>query len=151
MNTFKRWNNILGWLSFAIALVVYTLTLEESVSLWDCGEFASAAYKLQVVHPPGAPFFLMVGRLFSLLAPDVVNVGFWINMLSATASAGTVMFTFWITTYFAGKLVKEDTQHRNVLIFAAGLVAALSNTFLDSFWFSAVEAEVYALSSFLLV
>ncbi|MDA0686668.1 MAG: DUF2723 domain-containing protein [Bacteroidetes bacterium] len=148
MNTFKRWNNILGWLSFAIALVVYTLTLEESVSLWDCGEFASAAYKLQVVHPPGAPFFLMVGRLFSLLAPDVVNVGFWINMLSATASAGTVMFTFWITTYFAGKLVKEDSQHRNVLIFAAGLVAALSNTFMDSFWFSAVEAEVYALSSF---
>lgn len=141
-------NVIIGWVMFLIALVVYTLTLEPSVSLWDCGEFASAAYKLQVVHPPGAPFFLMVGRLFSLLAGSPETVGFWINMLSAVASAGTVMFTYWITVYFADKLVDKDSENRVVLIFGAGVVAALTNTFIDSFWFSAVEAEVYALSSF---
>ena len=133
---------------FAISLVVYTLTLEPSVSLWDCGEFASAAYKLQVVHPPGAPLFLMVGRLFSLLAGSPEKVGFWINMLSAVSSAGCVMFTFWITTSFAKKIVSAENANRNVLILGAGIVAALTNTFLDSFWFSAVEAEVYAMSSF---
>lgn len=138
----------MGWIAFAIALVVYTLTLEPSVSLWDCGEFASAAYRLQVVHPPGAPLFLMVGRLFSLVAGSPAEVGFWINMLSAVSSAGCVMFTFWITTHFAQKMVSEDNENRNLLILGAGLVAALSNTFLDSFWFSAVEAEVYAMSSF---
>ncbi|MCC7298693.1 MAG: DUF2723 domain-containing protein [Bacteroidia bacterium] len=148
MMNFKLLNKVMGWASFAIALVVYTLTLEPSVSLWDCGEFASAAYRLQVVHPPGAPLFLMVGRLFSLVAGSPAEVGFWINMLSAVSSAGCVMFTFWITTHFAQKMVSEDNENRNVLILGAGLVAALSNTFLDSFWFSAVEAEVYAMSSF---
>lgn len=141
-------NRIFGWAAFLIALVVYTLTLEPSVSLWDCGEFASAAYKLQVVHPPGAPFFLMVGRLFSLMAGSPAEVGFWINMVSAVSSAGCVMFTFWITTHFAQKIVSQENENRNFLIFSAGFVAALSNTFLDSFWFSAVEAEVYAMSSF---
>ena len=109
---------------FAVALVVYTLTLEPSVSLWDCGEFASAAYKLQVVHPPGAPFFLMVGRLFSLLAGSPETVGFWINMLSAVSSAGAVMFTYWITVMFAGKLVDENNESRGALIVGAGVVAA---------------------------
>lgn len=141
-------NRVLGWVMFVIALVVYTLTLEPSVSLWDCGEFASAAYKLQVVHPPGAPLFLMVGRLFSMLAGSPAEVGFWINMLSAVSSAGCVMFTFWITTHFAQKMMAEGSENRNLLILGAGVVAALSNTFLDSFWFSAVEAEVYAMSSF---
>lgn len=141
-------NRIFGWVSFVIALAVYTLTLEQSVSLWDCGEFISAAYKLQVVHPPGAPLFLMVGRLFSLFASDPTQVGFWVNMLSAVSSAGCVMFTFWITTHFAQKILSEENENRNILIFGAGFVAALSNTFMDSFWFSAVEAEVYAMSSF---
>lgn len=148
MRSFTKLNVIIGWLMFLVALVVYTLTLEPSVSLWDCGEFASAAYKLQVVHPPGAPFFLMVGRLFSLLASDPTSVGFWINMLSAVSSAGAVMFTYWITTYFADKLVEEDNDSRNILIYGAGVIAALTNTFIDTFWFSAVEAEVYAMSSF---
>jgi hypothetical protein len=148
MNSFDRLNRIMGWVMFAVALVVYTLTLEQSVSLWDCGEFASAAYKLQVVHPPGAPLFLMMGRLFSLMASSPDMVGFWINMLSAVASAGTVMFTFWITTYFAGRMVGESNEHKTLLVLGAGVVAALTNTFIDSFWFSAVESEVYALSSF---
>lgn len=138
----------MGWVMFVIALVVYTLTLESSVSLWDCGEFASAAYRLQVVHPPGAPLFLMVGRLFSLFAPDVTAVGFWINMLSAVSSAGCVMFTFWITTYFAERMVDENSSNKTLLVMGAGAVAALTNTFIDSFWFSAVESEVYAMSSF---
>lgn len=148
MRSFSKLNIIFGWITFLIALVVYTLTLESSVSLWDCGEFASAAYRLQVVHPPGAPFFLMMGRLFSLLAPNPEAVGFWINMMSATASAGTVMFTYWITVYFAGKLVDENNENRALLMIGSGLVAGLTNTFIDTFWFSAVEAEVYALSSF---
>ncbi|MBM3938832.1 MAG: DUF2723 domain-containing protein, partial [Sphingomonadales bacterium] len=148
MNSFARLNRIMGWVMFAIALVVYTLTLEQSVSLWDCGEFASAAYKLQVVHPPGAPLFLMIGRLFSLMASSPEMVGFWINMLSAVASAGTVMFTFWITTYFAERLVDDTNENKTLLVLGAGAVAALTNTFIDSFWFSAVESEVYALSSF---
>jgi hypothetical protein len=148
MNNFRLLNVILGWVTFVVALVVYSLTLEPSVSLWDCGEFISASYKLQVVHPPGAPLFLMIGRLFSLMAAKPEDVGFWVNMLSAVSSAGCVMFTFWITTHFAGRIVDEDRPNRNILILGAGLVAALTNTFLDSFWFSAVEAEVYALSSF---
>lgn len=148
MKNFKMMNLIGGWAMFAIALVVYTLTLEPSVSLWDCGEFISAAYRLQVVHPPGAPFFLMIGRLFALLADSPEKVGFWVNMLSAVSSAGCVMFTFWITTHFADRIVAAERENRNLLIIGAGVVAALTNTFIDSFWFSAVEAEVYALSSF---
>ncbi len=141
-------NQIMGWLVFAIALLVYTLTLEPSVSLWDCGEFASAAYKLQVVHPPGAPLFLLIGRLFSLMASSPENAGYWMNMVSAVASAGCVMFTFWITTYFAERIVSDDNQFKTILVLGAGTVAALTNTFIDTFWFSAVESEVYALSSF---
>ncbi len=148
MNSFARLNRIMGWVMFAIALAVYTLTLEQSVSLWDCGEFASAAYRLQVVHPPGAPLFLMVGRLFSLMASSPEMVGFWINMVSASASAGCVMFTFWITTYFAERMVDDDNKSKLLLVLGAGTVAALTNTFIDSFWFSAVESEVYAMSSF---
>lgn len=148
MNNFRKLNLALGWISFIIALVVYTLTLEPSVSLWDCGEFISASYRLQVVHPPGAPLFLMIGRLFSMMASAPEKVGFWVNMLSAVSSAGCVMFTFWITTHFAQRIVAEDRENRNMLILGAGLVAALTNTFIDSFWFSAVEAEVYAMSSF---
>ena len=120
MNSFARLNRIMGWVMFIVALVVYTLTLEQSVSLWDCGEFASAAYKLQVVHSPGAPLFLMIGRLFSLMASSPEMVGFWINMLSAVASAGTVMFTFWITTYFAERMVDDANENKTMLVLGAG-------------------------------
>jgi hypothetical protein len=154
MNNFRLLNNILGWLTFVIALVVYTITLEPSVSLWDCGEFISASYRLQVVHPPGAPLFLMLGRLFSIFAtPGTNEVAIAVNMLSAVASAATVMLTFWITTHFAEKILKIDLSENKVdfgngiSILGAGLVAALSVTFMDTFWFSAVEAEVYASSS----
>ena len=106
MKRFGLFNNVLGWLTFVISLVVYGLTVEHSVSLWDCGEFISASYRMQVVHPPGAPLFLMLGRIFSLMAGgDVTMVAFWVNMLSVTASALTVMFTFWIIVHFAKKIL----------------------------------------------
>lgn len=134
---------------FLVALVVYALTLEPSVSLWDCGEFISASDKLQVVHPPGAPFFLLIGRFFALFASDPAGVSVAVNMMSAAASAFTVLFTFWITTHFAKKMVKDAAEPGSrIAIFAAGIIAALALTFSDSFWFSAVEAEVYAMSSF---
>ena len=142
-------NNLLGWLMFLVALVVYTMTLEPSVSRWDCGEFISASYKLQVVHPPGAPFFLLIGRIFSMFASQPSEVAAAVNMMSAITSALTVLFTFWITTHFAKKMVKDDgTTGNRMAIFGSGVVAALALTFSDSFWFSAVEAEVYAMSSF---
>jgi hypothetical protein len=154
MNNFKRTNTIMGWLSFVVALVVYALTLEPSVSLWDCGEFISAADKLQVVHPPGAPLFLMLGRIFTIFAETGTNeVAIAMNMFSAVSSAATVMFTFWITTHFAKKILKVDINATSVdlgntiAILGAGLVGAMSLTFMDTFWFSAVEAEVYATSS----
>ena len=154
MSNFSRMNTILGWLTFFIALLVYILTLEPSVSLWDCGEFISASYRLQVVHPPGAPLFLMLGKLFTIFStPGTNEVAIGVNMLSATASAFTVMLTFWITVHFAKK-IKGIALSENTLsladtigIFGAGLVGALSVTFMDTFWFSAVEAEVYAASS----
>lgn len=154
MNNFNRINTIFGWVAFLIAMAVYILTLEQSVSLWDCGEFISASYRLQVVHPPGAPLFLMLGRLFSIFAePGTNEVAIAVNMLSAVASAATVMFTFWITSHFAKKILKVDLNASSVSlgdaigILGSGMVAALAVTFMDTFWFSAVEAEVYAGSS----
>lgn len=149
---YQRVNNILGWASFLIAATVYTLTLEPTVSFWDCGEFISAAFKLQVVHQPGAPLFLMIGKIFSLLAgSDLGHVAFWINMSSALASAATIMFLFWTITALAKKIIiqpgEEMTTSKLLVIMGSGLVGALAYTFSDSFWFSAVEAEVYALSS----
>ncbi|MBR9861761.1 DUF2723 domain-containing protein [bacterium] len=154
MNRFNLTNSILGWITFLISLVVYILTLEPSVSLWDCGEFISASDKLQVVHPPGAPLFLMLGRLFAIFAEAGTNeVAIAVNMLSAVASAATVMLTFWITVHFGKKIIgvglNDDSLElgKGLSILGAGLVAALSVTFMDTFWFSAVEAEVYASSS----
>jgi len=154
MKKFGLINNVLGWLSFVIAMVVYTLTLEPSVSLWDCGEFISASFKMQVVHPPGAPLFLMIGRIFSLFAgDDLTKVAPAVNMLSAFVSALTVMFTFWIIVHFAKKILGVSNDANDIstadaiAILGSGLVGALSLVFLDSFWFSAVEAEVYASSS----
>ncbi|MBC7425207.1 MAG: DUF2723 domain-containing protein [Bacteroidia bacterium] len=150
MMKYKVLNNVTGWVMFIISLTVYMLTLEPSVSLWDCGEFISAAYKLQVVHPPGAPFFLLLGRIFTMFAPDKEHVAFAVNTMSAVVSALTVLFTFWITTHFARKmLVKtgEPDISNSIMIIGSGAVAALALTFSDSFWFSAVEGEVYAMSS----
>ncbi len=148
---FKRVNNITGWLVCIIACAVYIMTMEATGSLWDCGEFASSAYKLQVPHPPGAPLFALIGRLF--MAPfDPQHAATGINLMSALASGFTILFLFWSITHFARKIVtKNGAELNNTNIFAvmaAGVVGALAYTFSDSFWYSAVEGEVYALSSF---
>jgi len=149
-NRFKHWNNITGWLSFLIAFTVYLFTIEPTVSFWDCGEFIASAYKLEVGHPPGAPLFLMLAKVFSLLAPNPAMVAMFINAMSALASAFTILFLFWTITHLAKKmLVKGDVFDLGQLIaiLGAGLVGSLAYAFSDSFWFSAVEGEVYATSS----
>jgi hypothetical protein len=151
---FQKFNNICGWVVFAIALATYWLTMEPTASYWDCGEFISVSYKLEVPHPPGAPFFLLIGRLFSFLAfGDVTKVAYWINFSSVLASAFTVLFLFWSITLFGRKMMKvsklEDlTDDKIWVLMGAGLVGALACTFSDSAWFSAVEGEVYGMSSF---
>ena len=149
--SFKRINNITGWIVCIIACSVYLMTMEATGSFWDCGEFASSAYKLQIPHSPGAPFFVLIGRLF--MAPfDPQHAATGINTMSALASGFTILFLFWSITHFARKIVQKDGAELStdniVGIMAAGLVGALAYTFSDSFWYSAVEGEVYALSSF---
>ena len=143
-------NNILGWVTFAIAAVTYVLTLEPTASWWDCGEFITSAYKLEVGHPPGAPFHMILGRFFTLFAPDASQAAFMVNALSAVASAATIMLLYWSIVHLAKKLF--DTENLSatqlIIVWGSGLVGALAFTFTDSFWFSAVEGEVYALSSF---
>lgn len=149
---FRRINNLAGWLVFFIALTVYTLTLEPTASFWDCGEFIACSYKLMVPHAPGAPLFLLLGRMFSLFARDVTQVAWWVNFLSGLCSAFTVLFLFWSITLLAKKLViregKELNKYKLLLIMGSGVVGAMAYTFTDTAWFSAVEAEVYAMSSF---
>lgn len=149
--SFKRINNITGWLVCIIACAVYIMTMEATGSLWDCGEFASSAYKLQIPHPPGAPLFVLIGRLF--MAPfDAQHAATGINLMSALSSGFTILFLFWSITHFARKIVTKNggelNQQNIFAVMAAGVVGALAYTFSDSFWYSAVEGEVYALSSF---
>lgn len=152
MNTYKRLNNILGWVVFAIASTVYIMTSEPTMSYWDCGEYISTAFKLEVGHPPGAPLFQMIGRFFSLFAfGDVTLVARMINTMSALSSGFTILFLFWTITLITKKIVlknSEPDQEKTWIIMAAGAIGALAYTFTDSFWFSAVEGEVYAMSSF---
>lgn len=153
MHTFRRINNLTGWLVFAVAFFTYAATVERTASFWDAGEFIAVAYKLMVPHPPGAPFFLLLGRLFSMLAlGDVTQVAYWVNMVSVLSSAFTILFLFWTITMLGRKLYNkadEDlTTGETILLMGAGAVGALAYTWSDSFWFSAVEAEVYGLSSF---
>ncbi len=148
---FKRVNNITGWLVCIIACTVYIMTMEATGSLWDCGEFASSAYKLQIPHPPGAPLFTLIGRLFMApFSPQTAATG--INLMSALASGFTILFLFWSITHFARKIVTQNgaalTSEKTFVVMASGVVGALAYTFSDSFWYSAVEGEVYALSSF---
>lgn len=151
---FQKINNITGWVAFAIGLITYWLTFEETASYWDCGEFIAVAYKLEVSHPPGAPLFMLLGRMFSFLAfGDVTKVAYWVNFMSVVASAFTVLFLFWSITLFGRKImnVKKDselTESQIWTLMGAGLVGTLAYTFSESFWFSAVEAEVYAMSAF---
>ncbi len=152
MKRYNLINNILGWIVFAIASSVYIITSEPTMSLWDCGEYIATAYKLEVGHPPGAPLFQMLGRFFTLFAfGDVTLVARMINTMSALASGFTILFLFWSITMIAKKIIgkgKELAQDQILLIMFAGITGALAYTFSDSFWFSAVEGEVYALSSF---
>jgi hypothetical protein len=148
---FKRINNITGWAICLIACAVYIMTMEATGSLWDCGEFASSAYKLQVPHPPGAPLFVLIGRLF-MVPFDPQHAATGINLMSALSSGFTILFLFWSITHFARKIVQQDgtelSTEKIIGVMAAGVVGALAYTFSDSFWFSAVEGEVYAMSSF---
>ncbi len=151
MLQYQRINNIIGWLIFAVAAVVYTLTLEPTTSFWDCGEFISACFKMQVMHPPGAPFFMLTGRMFTLFASDPSQVAWTVNFMSGITSAFTILFLFWTVTAFGRKLLEKEGAMSSGALFAlmgAGAVGALAYTFTDSFWFSAVEGEVYAYSSF---
>ena len=144
-------NNVLGWTVFLIASTVFVLTAEPSVSFWDCGEYIATAYKLQIGHPPGAPTFQLIGRLFTLFAGgDVTKVAYCINCMSALCSGFTILFLFWSITMLGRKLATakgELTKSKTLAIFGSGIVGALAYTFTDTFWFSAVEGEVYAMSS----
>ncbi|PYF68907.1 glycosyltransferase family 117 protein [Pedobacter nutrimenti] len=147
MNNAQRINNLLGFTFFGTALIVYGLTMEPTMSFWDCGEFISAAYKLQVGHQPGAPLFLMIGKAFSLLsAGNTAKVAYWTNFVSVVASAATIMFLFWTITALAARIKPGEAKTDVWARLAAGGIGALAFTFSDTFWFSAVESEVYALS-----
>ena len=144
---FKKWNNILAWFAFAVAFTVYALTIEPTVSFWDAGEYILTSSKLQVGHPPGAPLFQMMGAFFSMFALEPSQIGMIMNMMSATASAFTILFMFWTISLLLKKLVKynENPESGKALaILGSALVGSLAFTFTDSFWFNAVETEVYA-------
>ncbi len=149
---FRVWNLRLGWFAFAISLLSYLLTVEPTASYWDCSEYIATAAKLQVGHPPGAPFFQMVGAVFAILAPHAEYIALSVNMMSVLASSFTVLFLFWTITGIARRLVREqvDDNHTQVLVLIAGLVGALGFAYTDSFWFNAVEAEVYAMATCIL-
>lgn len=152
LSNFKSLNNIIGWVMFLIAASVYTQTMESTASLWDCGEFISSAYKQLVVHPPGAAMFLMIGRMFTFLAGgDPALVALSMNFMSALCSGFVILFLFWTTTHMARRILtgyrSDDlTTTQTAIIIGSGLVAALTGTFADSIWFSAVEGEVYSMS-----
>ncbi|MBS7564048.1 DUF2723 domain-containing protein [Mucilaginibacter sp. Bleaf8] len=149
---YSKINNLFGWLTFLVATATYVLTLEPSTSFWDCGEFIACIHRLQVAHQPGAPLFTMIGKVFSLLSfGDNTKVAYWTNFGSALASGATILFLFWSITALAKKILVKRTEDltsaNTILIIGAGLVGALAYTFSDTFWFSAVESEVYAQSS----
>ena len=152
--SFYKLNDIFGWCVFLIALCTYTLTLEPTTSFWDCGEYIATAYKIQVGHPPGAPFFVIIANFFSNLAfGNSSNVAWMVNFMSALCSAFTILFLYWTITRLTKKIIKNEVVESNLSRFSkfsilfSGLVGALIYTFSDSFWFSAVEGEVYAMSS----
>ena len=151
MKQYKLVDNILGWVAFAIAAFVYCSTIEPTASFWDCPEFITTGYKLEIGHPPGAPFFMLTANLFSQFASDPTQVARMVNMMSALLSATTILFLFWSITHLTRKLILKDwselTTSKLIAIEASGMVGALIYTFSDTFWFSAVEGEVYAYSS----
>ena len=151
MKQYKLVNNLTGWIAFLIAAITYCMTVEPTASFWDCPEFITTGYKLEVGHPPGAPFFMLTANLFSQLASDPSQVALMVNIMNALMSAACIMFLFWSITHLAKKLVCPDdnamTIGKMVTIIGSGLVGALAYTWSDTFWYSAVEGEVYAYSS----
>ena len=151
MKQYNKINNLVGWLAFAVAAFTYCMTIEPTASFWDCPEFITTGYKLEVGHPPGAPFFMLTANLFSQFASDATQVAKMVNIMSALMSAACILFLFWSITHLTKKLIcpddKEMTTGKLITIMGAGLVGALAYTWSDTFWFSAVEGEVYAYSS----
>ena len=151
MKQYRTVNNLVGWITFIIAATVYCMTIEPTASFWDCPEFITTGYKLEVGHPPGAPFFMLVANLFSQFASDPSTVAKMVNYMSALMSGACILFLFWSITHLVRKLVATDenniTKGQLITIMGSGLVGALAYTFSDTFWFSAVEGEVYAFSS----
>jgi len=150
MKKYTLYNNVFGWLSFVIAAIVFLMTIEPTVSFWDCGEFITTSFKFEVGHPPGAPFFMLLGRFFILFGGGPANAAKMVNSLSALASAATIMFLFWTISHLAKKLINiknEISTGQTVAIIASAFVGAMSYAFSDTFWFSAVEGEVYGTSS----
>ncbi len=151
MKQYRLVDNVVGWLTFLIAAIVYCSTIEPTASFWDCPEFITTGYRLEVGHPPGAPFFMLTANLFSQFASDATQVAYWVNTMSALLSATCILFLFWSITHLTRRLLidrwEELTVAKLIAIEASGLVGALIYTFSDTFWFSAVEGEVYAYSS----
>ena len=150
MKQYKIWNNALGWFTFIVAALTYCLTVEPTASFWDCPEFILSGNKLEVGHPPGAPFFMLTANFFSMFA-EPENVAYMVNIMSALLSAGGILFLFWSITHLTRKLIvgksQEITKSQMITIFASGLVGALAYTWSDTYWFSAIEGEVYGYSS----
>ncbi len=152
-SNFKKWNTILGWLAFLVALVTYTLTVEPTVSFWDAGEYILTSSKLQVGHPPGAPLFQMLGAFFSVFSTDPSQIGWLMNMMSAVSSAFTILFMFWSITLLIRHIIGSTeslSKARGQAILGSALVGSLAFTFTDSFWFNAVETEVYAMATMIM-
>jgi len=153
MRVYKIVNNLMGWFIFLIAAFTYCSTIEPTASFWDCPEFITTAYKFEVGHPPGAPFFMLLGKLFTLFASDATQVAKMVNTMSAMLSAGCILFLFWSITHLARVLIHDKSENmsiaKTVAIMASGVAGALIYTWSDTFWFSAVEGEVYAFSSFM--
>ena len=160
---FNKWNTILGWITFGIALITYTLTVEPTMSFWDCGEYIATAAKLEVGHPPGAPLFQMIGAFFAMFASYDQHIALMVNMTSVFSSAFTILFLFWSSSMILKKLVlrvSDDSTNENetatlsksnaIVVLGSSFVGALAYTYSDSFWFNAVEAEVYAMASVLI-
>ena len=150
---FNKWNTIIGWFAFAIALITYTLTVEPTMSFWDCGEYIATAAKLEVGHPPGAPLYQMMGAFFAMFAIDNQHVAVMVNMMSVFSSAFTILFLFWSSSMILKKIIErfaEIDQNNSIVILGSSFVGALAYTFSDSFWYNAVEAEVYAMASLLI-
>lgn len=146
--SFKKWNTIIGWVAFAVAIITYSLTVEPTISFWDCSEYIATSSNLELGHPPGAPLFQMIGAFFSLFTSDVTKIALMVNMMSALSSAFTILFMFWSLTLLLKKIfLKENASSENyIMVLGSAFVASMAFTFSDTFWYSAVEAEVYAMA-----